>query len=96
MILNTKFPLLNGLGANPALPHEMARRLLRHPVGCRSVARSYAGIDAELRSLILESGELSALGELASSPRTPTAVRWRLAAHEDHGVRSACMLARRK
>ncbi|MCF2526281.1 hypothetical protein [Yinghuangia soli] len=89
MTANTKFPHLFGLGSNPALPYDLAFRLLGHPVGRQSIAASYAGIDDVMRAVILEADEPGALQELAASPRTPTGVRWTLASHPDLWVRVA-------
>ncbi|MEH1169449.1 hypothetical protein V6V47_29125 [Micromonospora sp. CPCC 205539] len=80
--------VLDGLAENPALPAGLIRRLVRYRRGFGHVA-TRADLPLDVVEEILASGHHWLLHSLALNPQLPNAVRMRLAAHADAGVRAA-------
>ncbi|MFJ8579457.1 hypothetical protein [Micromonospora sp. NPDC093277] len=80
--------VLDGLAENPALPAGLVRRLVRYRHGFGHVAKR-ADLTPDMIEDILASGHHWLLHSLALNGQLPHAVRMRLAAHTDPGIRAA-------
>ncbi|GAA2558351.1 DUF2336 domain-containing protein [Winogradskya consettensis] len=80
-------PTLDGLAGNPALPEALAHRLVAHRGG-RGELAGRPDLTAALIDAIIATDDEGLLLSLARNPHVPAAVRLRLAAHPDPGVRT--------